>query len=336
MNSPAAAAPATLKDVAALAGVHPATASRALRQSAHVRDSTAENVLSAARALRYVPNQAAASLRTQRTRTAGVLAADLADPLLAPLLRGAEDALRDAGYMMLVASTGHSRSFVRDALSGMQSRRADGLIIAGLTRLPVAAAGGPVIPAAAAGHVFPGMPSASVDLTEAAVLPAAHLAALGHRTVACIGCADAPLPLYLLLAAARGAGLAVPPGLAATARAATPDEGQRCCRELLAATAAFTGIITGSDLLAAGCCAALAAAGRPCPAAMSVTGFGDLALSGSMTPPLTTIRLPQHDVGAAAAQLLLAQLQPPGLPAENIQLTPGLLPRMSTACPARS
>ncbi|MGH3407169.1 MAG: LacI family DNA-binding transcriptional regulator [Streptosporangiaceae bacterium] len=332
MSSPAAAPPVTLKDVAALAGVHPATASRALRQAAHVADSTAESVLRAARTLRYVPDLAAASLRTQRTRTAGVLAADLADPLVAPLLRGAEDALREAGYMMLAASAGHGRPRARDVLSGMHSRRADGVIFAGLARLPLPVAVCAGIPAAAAGHVSARLPSASTDLAGAAALAAAHLAALGHRTAACIGCARAPLTLALLLAAARRAGLTVPPDLAVTAAAATAEEGQRCCRDLLAAATAVTAIMTGSDLLAAGCCTALAAAGRPCPAAMSVTGFGDLPLSGSITPPLTTIRLPQYDVGAAAAGLLLAQLrQPDEVAAADIRLNARLLPRQSTA-----
>lgn len=333
MISPARG-PATLKDVAELTRCHPATVSRALNGSPHVAPRTAEAIIQAAVTLGYVRNQAAASLRTQSTRTIGVLAADLSDPLLTPLVLGAEDALREAGYMMLVASTGHTRARQRAALSGMLSRRADGLVIAAADDPGLPDLAGVPILAVAAGYVSARLPSASADFATAARLVAGHLALLGHRTVACISCASGPVPTQILATAIRRAGLTVPRRLVATTAAATAEEGRRCCQVLLAAGTAFTAIVTGSDMLAAGCYAALAAAGRSCPD-VSVTGFGDLPLSGSLWPPLTTIRLPQADVGAAAARLLVTQLREPAEPAGSLQLAPVLLARESTGHPVR-
>ena len=96
-----------LKDVAAQAHVHPATASRALHPDTRhlVRPGTARRVLRAAEALGYVANHTAASLRTQSTRTVGVLVPDVGNPMTAAFARGLEDQLTTAGYVALTGST---------------------------------------------------------------------------------------------------------------------------------------------------------------------------------------------------------------------------------------
>src|ERR1035437_809123 len=87
--------PVTLRDVAARAGVHPATASRALNPETRllVREDTALRVLQAAEFLGYRPNPVARSLRTRRSNTIGVLIPDLNNPLFPPIVRGIEDRL---------------------------------------------------------------------------------------------------------------------------------------------------------------------------------------------------------------------------------------------------
>jgi Bacterial regulatory proteins, lacI family len=83
----------TLRDVAREAGVHPATASRALNPETRllVSENTASRVLAAAAALGYRPNAVARSLRTRRSHTVGVLIPDLNNPLFPPIVRGLED-----------------------------------------------------------------------------------------------------------------------------------------------------------------------------------------------------------------------------------------------------
>ena len=119
------------------------------------------------------------------------------------------------------------------------------------------------------------------------------------------------------------------------AKAHTVDEGRRCCRRLLADWSRCTAIIATSDLLAAGCYRAIAAAGLACPQDISVTGCGDLPLAGCITPPLTTIKVPQYHVGAQAAQLLLDRIDSPGSPPVARLVPPELVVRGSAA-PARS
>ena len=99
--------PATLRDVAAAARVHPATASRALNPSTRllVSEDTTQRVLAAARTLGYSPNPVARSLRTRRSNTVGVLIPDLNNPLFPPMVRGVEDMLAGQDYVALIGNT---------------------------------------------------------------------------------------------------------------------------------------------------------------------------------------------------------------------------------------
>ena len=99
--------PVTLREGAALAGVHPATASRALNPETRllVREDTARRVLEAARSLGYHPNPVARSLRTRRSNTVGVLIPDISNPLFPPMVGGFEDRLAAAGLGALIGNT---------------------------------------------------------------------------------------------------------------------------------------------------------------------------------------------------------------------------------------
>src|SRR5258708_30216047 len=99
--------PVTLRDVAVRAGVHPATASRALNPETRilVSEDTARRVLEAASALGYRPNPVARSLRTRRSHTVGVLIPDLNNPLFPPIVRRLEDRLAAAGYLAPIRHT---------------------------------------------------------------------------------------------------------------------------------------------------------------------------------------------------------------------------------------
>jgi LacI family transcriptional regulator len=319
----------TLREVAARAGVDPATASRALRGSPLVKKETALRVAGVAASLGYLPNQAAASLRTQRTLTVGVLVADLAESATAELLAGAEEELRSAGFMFLTASVATGEAG-EDVLAGMLKRRVDGLIIAAHGDELVSAVGSARVPVVVAGHPGPpDIPCAYPDLRRAASLAAAHLAAFGHRTVACVTAPGEGLLPDEILAAVKHSGLSTPPALAVRAAHGASGDYEHLIRRMLEDGPAFTAVICGTDALAAACCAALALAGHPCPECVSVTGCGDMPLADALCPPLTTIWLPHRETGAAAARLLLRQLDDPGSVPATVRLAPRLTARGS-------
>src|ERR1017187_10100056 len=116
--------PATLRDVAAVARVHPATASRALNPETRllVSEETARRVSAAAAKLGYRPNPVARSLRTRRSHTIGVLIPDLNNPIFPPIVRGLEDRLAAVGYVALLGNTDADSNRERVIFEQMRAR----------------------------------------------------------------------------------------------------------------------------------------------------------------------------------------------------------------------
>src|ERR1700731_2781565 len=127
--------PATLRDVAAAARVHPATASRALNPETRilVSEETARRVTDAAAKLGYRPNPVARSLRTRRSHSVGVLIPDLNNPLFPPIVRGLEDKLAEAGYVALIGNTDADANRERTLFEQMRARHVDGFVLATAT-----------------------------------------------------------------------------------------------------------------------------------------------------------------------------------------------------------
>src|SRR6201987_5876571 len=230
----------TLKDGARQAGVHPATASRALNPETRllVSENTASRVLAAAAALGYRPNAVARSLRTRRSHTVGVLIPDLNNPLFPPIVRGLEDRLAAAGYVALIGNTDSDDQREQMVFEQMRARHVDGLVLAtarlhhpllaeaSRAELPVV-----LINRLAQDYSFP---SVSVDNERGVRMAVGHLAGLGHRRIAHIA---GPQELSTGLSRYRGfvtamesAGLPVYEGLGVFAEAFTVEGGLRCSR----------------------------------------------------------------------------------------------------------
>jgi LacI family transcriptional regulator len=118
--------------VAVAAGVHAATASRALNPETRnlVNADTARRVVKAAESLGYRPNPIARSLKTAKSLTIGVVIPDLTNPLFPPIVRGIEDALGPAGYSALIVNTDHDSAREQAQVASLRSRQVDGLIVA--------------------------------------------------------------------------------------------------------------------------------------------------------------------------------------------------------------
>ena len=95
----------------------------------------------------------------------------------------------------------------------------------------------------------------------------------------------------------------------------------------------MTAIVAGNDLLAIGCYDALAARGLRCPEDVSIVGFNDMPFIDRLRPPLTSVRVPQREIGTVAADLLLQQLADPSQAVSEILLEPSLVVRASTRPP---
>jgi LacI family transcriptional regulator len=333
----------TLRDVARAARVHPGTVSRALNAETRglVNEETAERVIRAAEELGYRPNPIARGLKTSRSFTVGVLVPDLMNPLFPPIVRGIDDRLGAAGYTSLIANTDNDPDRERQDFEAMRARQVDGFITATarLDRDFMNETEGIAQPIVLVNRRLEdeSLPAVTADDREGARLAVEHVAALGHRRIAHLGGPQAlstGLQRRLGFAEAMaGAGLEVDERAVRFAGAFTEPEGARVCRELLDAAPDTTAIVAGNDLLALGCYDVLAERGLRCPDDVSIVGFNDMPFADRFDPPLTTVRIPHREIGAAAADLLLERLADGAHAPRQLLLAASLATRRSTAPP---
>lgn len=333
----------TLRDVALVAGVHPATASRALNPQTRplVNADTARKVLRAAESLGYQPNPIARSLKTARTTTIGLVIPDLTNPLFPPIVRGAEDVLAAAGYNAWITNTDNDPAREEAQIESLRSRQVEGLIVATarrehplLTRLHEQG-----IRMVLVNRRVDGLELSSVTADDAVgiELAVAHLAALGHHRVAHLaGPPDTSTGLVRARAfrhAARDHGLSDDPALIASCAYWSEKDGAAALRRLLDAGTEFSAIVCGNDLIALGCYDVFAERGLRCPEDVSLVGFNGMPFLDKMRPPLTTVAIPHYEIGAEAARLLLDAIDDPTRPPRSVLLAPSLVVRQSTAPP---
>jgi LacI family transcriptional regulator len=332
--------PATLRDVATAAGVHPATASRALNPGTRllVSEETARRVSEAAERLGYRPNPVARSLRTRRSHTIGVLIPDLNNPLFPPIVRGIEDRLAEHGYVALIGNTDADLTKERLVFDQMRARHVDGFVMA------TAIAGSPILAEAAEGDVpvvlmnrtsqdYP-FSSVSVDNEQGERAAVTHLVSLGHTR---IGHIAGPQNVSTGAARLRGfhAGMAahklpVTDEQVVYASAYSLEEGARCGAELLGAGRGLTAIAAGNDMLAVGCYGAFDELGLRCPDDVSIIGFNDMPFIDRLRPPLSSVRFPHYQLGTEAATLLVERIDAQDSPVKILFLAPELVARGST------
>jgi LacI family transcriptional regulator len=332
--------PATLRDVASAAGVHPATASRALNPGTRllVSEETAQRVTEAAERLGYRPNSVARSLRTRRSHSVGVLIPDLNNPLFPPIIRGIEDRLAEHGYVALIGNTDADPGKERLVFDQMRARHVDGFVLATATlNSPIldeaAAAELPVVLMNRIAQDYP-FSSVSVDNEQGVRAAVAHLVSLGHRRIGHIaGPQDVSTGAARLRGyqeAMRSHGLTVEAGDVVYATGYTVEEGLRCARELLEDGTELTAVVAANDMLAVGCYGALDALGLRCPEDLSVVGFNDMRFVDRLHPPLSTVRFPHYQVGTEAARLLIERIESGESPVKILFLAPELVARGST------
>ena len=166
-----------------------------------------------------------------------------------------------------------------------------------------------------------------------------HLAELGHRRIAHLaGPNDVSTGRWREQAfrdAMAARKLRLGKGRVRRAAAFTEAAGLDHARALLGDRLPPTAIVAGNDLLALACYAAAAERGLRCPEDISVVGFNDMAFADRFGPPLTTVHVPQYDVGRRAADLLLPRLRDDTLGPETVVLETELVIRGSTGPPPR-
>jgi len=334
----------TLKDVAREAGVHISTASRALNEETRsgLSAETADRVIAAAELLGYQPHPFARGLRTNTTRSVGMVVPDLISPFIPPILAGAQHSLAEVGYSLLIGSDDESPSRTKTALETFLDRRVDGLIVANAHlnfTPPDAVLRNEVATVLVSRSVEEASFPAIVGDDQAALsLVVRHLVGLGHARIAHVaGPLDISTGLFRrdgFIDAIEQAGLAPSNCGIFEAGSFRSEDGHAACSRLLDSGDAITAIVAANDLLALGCIDAIRERGLSVPEDLSVTGYDDIALVDRIDPALTTISLPYEEMGAVAGRLLLDMLAAVDRVVEAsyepIRLAPTLVVRSST------
>ncbi|MGW0893961.1 LacI family DNA-binding transcriptional regulator [Saccharopolyspora sp. NPDC002578] len=298
-GGPVAGAPgpvqrASLADVARLAGVSHMTVSRVVNGTGPVRADTRRRVLDAVRRLGYRPNPHARGLATGRSRVLGVVALDSVLHGPASTLFGIENAARDSGFGVSVASVREpGRAGIGEAVDALSAQGVAGIVVIAphaetgraLDDVP---AGVPVV--AVADTEQAPVPVVAVDQRDGGRQATEHLLALGHETVWHISGPDGWFETEAREQSWRAAleerGAAVPPVLRGDW---SPRSGYEAGRKLLRYPGADA-VFAANDQMALGLLRALSEAGRSVPGDVRVVGFDDVPEAAYYSPPLTTVR----------------------------------------------
>ncbi len=311
-------AAASIAAVAALAGVSTATVSRVLNQSKPVNAETRGRVEAAVAQLGYRANPFARSLISGASQLILVVVPDMANPFFAEIVQGIESVMRRHGYnIVLSVASGNG------PLDPVYDRLTDGVISLAHAHSQRSGADGTArrdVPWVACSEFMTGadMPYVSIDHAQAAMDAVQYLLNRGHRRIALITAEEdyawAQQRRLGYETALQRAGLPVLPAYVRVARGTDYGDGSDVAGGLLTLPEPPTAVFAVADTLAIGAIKAFRRAGRRVPDDIAVVGFDNVPLAQVFEPGLTTIAQPMRELGAASAELLLAQLageQPP-------------------------
>ncbi|MHC5784545.1 LacI family DNA-binding transcriptional regulator [Pseudomonas idahonensis] len=328
---------ATIKDVAALAGISYTTVSHVLNKTRPVSEEVRVKVEAAIKRLDYVPSAVARSLKAKTTATIGLLVPNSLNPYFAELARGIEDYCERNGYCVILCNSDDNPDKQRNYLRVLLEKRIDGLIVA-------SAGGDSGLAQGLAGVRTPmvivdrGLEGVDADLVRidhhyGAYLATRHLLELGHRDIACIGgpanTSVAQMRLAGFRQALQEAGVEVPAGRILESDFSSTG-GYRAAAQLLESRPP-SAIFAANDMMGIGVLRAAAERNIRVPSELSVIGFDDILMSRYVYPALTTVGQSILQLGETAAELLLRRIAARELPVDQRIVTPNIVLRESTA-----
>ncbi|GGL95255.1 LacI family transcriptional regulator [Deinococcus aerolatus] len=327
----------TITDVAKAANVSSATVSLALNGSPRISVETRQRVERCARALRYQPNHAAASLRTQVTRTIALAVPDIGNPVYIEIARTVQQIARQRAYHLHLISTESQPSEEVHALETLAQRSVDGLIMISLHGASALDASlrevaGPVV---IIGHLQDVIcDNVTVASAAGAALAIQHLWAVGCSALAFVNGPAGTWPSSEREKGVQNALRAADQTISPVLRAEedfTTEGGHRAAQHLLAQGVCFDGLLCANDLMAIGAMRALRAHGLRIPEDVAVIGMDDIRECQFTTPPLSSVSLMAGERGRLAAQLLFDRLGgDSGTLPRQLTVSPVLMPRGST------
>ncbi len=330
---------AKIKDVAKVANVSVATVSRVINAFGNVKPETEKKVLQAIRELNYFPNHSAKSLRTNSSEGIGIVISHDLDyfisfPYFIEFIHGMSVVLSDLDYHLVVSTA--KKNGINPYLEVAKKGIVDGMIIFDVKDnderiLALKKYGIPFVvigrPENVGDYIF-----VDTDNEKGGMLATQHLFDVGCRKILFIngpkGHAATRFRLNGYIKAHTNMNIPYDESFVKyVEKNSDRENGYKITKEFLKSMK-FDGIFVSGDLMATGAMAAIEESGLKVGKDIPVVGFDDVPLASMVNPPLTTVRQPIHDVGKAAASILINMLN--GKKVESQILDVSLVKRAST------
>ena len=338
----------TIYDIAREAGVSPATVSRVLTNSVRVRAEKREKVLELVEKYNFRPNALARSLSDTRSKTIGILAADVRNPYYAELFVACEQAARDAGYTVLLANTLGEIQREQYLLEKLLEQRVDALIQFGgsvdalqsdrdyVERINRAMVHTPVVVTGKLEGTDCRM--VRIDSARALELLMDHLLGLGHERIALVGgrmnvlATNMKLKLYKEILEEHK--LPYDPALVARDGEYNMESGYQLMNEMLEQKISFTAVVAVNDFAAAGIMRSIAEHGLRIPEDISVVSYDNTYIAQVMIPRLTSVDYHYEEFGQKLVDTAIDLIE--GRETTSLQtVTPQLVVRESSGAARR-
>jgi LacI family transcriptional regulator len=334
---------ASVKDVAALAGVSLGTVSNVLNRPDRVSTPTRSRVEDAMKELGFVRNESARQLRVGHSSTVAYVMLDATNPFFTDVARGMEGVAEAAGLSLFLCNSDQRSERERTYLTRLEQQRVQGVLITPsdlhsplLTELPLR--GTPVVivdrTQSEATHCM-----VAVDDVLGGRLALEHLVDLGHERVAFVGGPEQLGQVRDRLLGARVTWAEADRDPDRLTVVATDElsvaEGSRAAQRIAgtARRSRPTAVFCANDLLALGLLQGCLALGLRVPEDLAVVGYDDIDFAAAAAVPLSSVRQPRRDLGRRAAELLLDETSNPDHEHQQVCFTPELVARASTARP---
>lgn len=335
---------ATLDDVANAAGVSISTVSRYLSGELSLRPQTEQRVVKALDELKYRPKapQGQAAQAKPIARVIGIAVPEVGNPFFGEAASQVIAAARSNNLAALTVSARPNSGHLSECLELLESYGVEGLVYIGnlgandvINKL--IRKGPPVV---VLGEDIPGLPPVDtvlVDDYSGAYQATTHLLSQGHRSVAFVG---GPEGLGSATERRRGWRDALvrtgidPEQQFSVAGPYTPEFGAAALSRLLGSAERPTGVFVASDTVALGMLGAAQSFGVSIPDDLSLVGFDDAPASALVTPRLTTIKSPLHEMAETAVGLLMARIADPQRKPSKVVTPVAFVPGRSVAMAA--
>lgn len=303
----------TLKALADRCGVSATTLSRVMNHPEKVRPELRARAQSALAEAGYVPNGAARSLASRRTRTMGAVVPTVDSALFARIVDGMQQTIHDHGYQLLLASSNYSPQREAAEVRALLERRVDGLMLVGRVREPevyelLSSQGVPFVTTCHYDEAL-NWPTVGWDNVAESVRIASYLLDIGHQRFGVIaGITDQNDRAADRVAGYRAAtarrGFELPPTRVIEC-AYTVPAARNAMATLLRMPQPPTAVLCGNDILAYGALQECLWRQMRVPQDVSITGFDNIEMAAHCRPGITTLHVPAFEIGMRAAEILL-------------------------------